>query len=154
MEEKEKNALTLLLLAGAGIGGYFLWKYFQGPKDIKKGFNISKITWNPPSPLKGGEIAITCIGINNTAEQLDGYCKIINLDTKQEVFYDHAIVDPKGLKGFTWTTIMPDELKLRFEIGTLIAGKQELNSYQEISIKASVPPQGVITIDKFTIQTG
>ena len=138
MKNKEKpgrDLLTLVLVAGAGIGAYFLWQYLKGPEDVKKGFNISKISWSPEEPIFGGEIKITVIGKNNT-EQGDCYCKIIDLNTQQQVFYDYAIVDKDELKGFTYTTTMPSELKLRIETGKIIEGEEELHSFIEITIKS------------------
>ena len=133
-----RDVLALALVTGAGIGGYYLWKYLkEKPEDIKKGFNISKISWSPEEPIFGGEIKITVIGKNNT-EQGDCYCKIIDLDTQQQVFYDHAIVDKGGLKGFIYTTIMPSELRLRIETGKIIEEADELHSFIEITIKSFV----------------
>lgn len=132
---KSRDILTLVLVGGIGVGVYFLWKYLKKEEheDVKKGFNISKISWSPEEPIFGGEIKITVIGKNNT-EQGDCYCKIIDLNTEQEVFYDHAIVDKDGLKGFIYTTIMPSELRLRIETGKIIEGTDEIHSFMEITI--------------------
>ena len=87
---KKNKALPIIIIAGAGVAGYFLYKYFkekeEEPEHPKKGFNISKYSWEPESPSVGEEVSVTVIGKNIT-EQADCYCKIINLDTQQQVFY-------------------------------------------------------------------
>ena len=138
MAEKNKKGLGILLLAGAGVLAYLLW-----PIPEKKGFIIREISWQPPMPEIGQEVVVTVLG-KNTTEQADCYCKIINSDTQQEVFYDHAIVNKDELHPFIHTTTMPSELKLRIETGKIIEGKQEISDFKDIVIQP--PPKMDLTL--------
>ena len=132
MEKEENKDLGILLVAGLGIGGYFLWKYFKpGPEDVEKGFNISQVRWEPIHPFEGQQITITVLGKNNT-ETGDCFCRMIK--DAQEIFYSHEIVEGGGIKSFICDLTMPRILNLRVETGKIIEGIEELHSFQEFEI--------------------
>lgn len=116
-ELKSKDALALALVAGAGIGAYFLWKYFKekDPPPINPGgFNISKLYYEQEGemidfPIPGREFDIVIIAVNKSrTETITGYCDIINLDTEETIFSETVTVEPITLKTFIHTMIMPE----------------------------------------------
>jgi len=128
MENKAKNKVVeedsltdFILLGGIGISGYFLWKYFKkGPEDIEQGFNITNYTI-PKTAFPGSQVDIVIIAQNNTDEEMDGYCRIIDIDTLGEVAYDHVIVGTTPetkMHTFNFVFAMSgDELKLNITTG-------------------------------------
>ena len=126
MAEDNKGLTAVLILAGAGIGAYFL---LREKEDVKKGFNITNYTI-PKNTFVGSEIVISIIAQNNLDEEIDGFCRIIDLDTQEELYYDHAIVgitDETKMHTFNFATVMPNkDWKLRITTG--LQSTQEVNS--------------------------
>ena len=122
MAEKDNKILPIVLVVGAlGVGGYFLWQYLkEGAEHPEKGFNITNYTI-PKNAALGSEMTVTIIAQNNLDQEIDGFCRIIDLDTEEELFYEHVvagITDETKIKTFTFTTLMPNkEFKLRITTG-------------------------------------
>ena len=117
--DKPINLMPIILIAGVGIGGYFLYKYLTKEKEAEHpevGFNISNYTI-PASAAPGSEFVITIIAQNNLTEDVDGFCRIIDLDTQEEIFYEHLVVgttEETKMHTFSFTTNMPNkDFKLR-----------------------------------------
>lgn len=142
-EKKEKNDKilpTILIVGALGVGGYFLYKYLT--KEVEhpeKGFNITNYTI-PASAYPGSEITITIIAQNNLDEEIDGFCRIIDLDTEGELFYEHAVVgttEATKMHTFNFTTTMPNkEFKLRITTGDHLT--QEIHSVLDWTITIGV----------------
>ncbi len=138
----------IILLAGAGIGGYFLYKYFkekEEPEEPEVGFNITNYTI-PKSASPGSEITITIIAQNNLTEDIDGFCRIIDLDTQGELFYENLIVgttDETRIKTFNFTTTMPNkEFKIRITTGN--HSTQEIHSILDWTVTIGIVDEAKI----------
>ncbi len=136
---KDSKIFPIILLGGVGIGGYFLYKYFkekeEKPEEPEVGFNITNYTL-PKSASPDSEITITIIAQNNLTEDIDGFCRIIDLDTQGELFYEHLIVgttEETRIKTFNFTTTMPNkEFKIRITTGN--HSTQEIHSILDWTI--------------------
>ena len=145
---KDSKIFPIILLAGAGIGGYFLYKYFkekEEPEEPEVGFNITNYTI-PKSASPSSEITITIIAQNNLTEDIDGFCKIIDLDTQGELFYEHLIVgttDETKIKTFNFTTTMPNkEFKIRITTGN--HSTQEIHSILDWTVTIGIVEEAKI----------
>jgi len=143
--EKNNKGLGIILLAGAGIGGYFLYKYLtkeEGPEHPEVGFNISNYTI-PASAPPGSEFTITIIAQNNLTEDIDGFCKIIDLDTQGEIFYEHLVVgttQETKMHTFNFTTTMPNnDFNIRITTGLHLTG--EINSTLDWTVTLGSPAE-------------
>jgi len=151
---KNNKALPIIILAGVGIAGYFLYKYLKEdkPEHPEEGFNITNYTI-PKSASPNSEITITIIAQNNLTEDIDGFCRIIDSDNQQELFYEHTIVgttEETRIKTFNFTTIMPNkEFKLRITTGN--HSTQEIHSVLDWTINLIPSPMDQINIEEFTI---
>ena len=123
MAKENNKILPIILIVGAlGVGGYFLWQYLkkEEPEHPDVGFNITNYTI-PINAALGSEITVTIIAQNNLDQEIDGFCRIIDLDTEEELFYEHVvagITDEAKIKTFSFTTTMPNkEFKLRITTG-------------------------------------
>ena len=122
MTKENNKILPIILIVGAlGVGGYFLWQYLkEKPEHPEEGFNITNYTIQKNAAF-GSEIIVTIIAQNNLDQEIDGFCRIIDLDTEEELFYEHVIAgitDETKIKTFTFTTLMPNkEFKLRITTG-------------------------------------
>ena len=131
------DLMPIVLIAGVGIGGYFLWKYFKDeePEDPEVGFNITNYQI-PKNALTGSEISIVIIAQNNLEEDIDGFCKIINLDNQSTLYYEHAIVGitpQTKIYTFNFITTMPfTEFNLRITTGSHTT--QEIHSVLDWTI--------------------
>lgn len=128
-DKKEKDLISLLLL-GAGIGGYFLWKYLKEepipPPINPTGFVIierycmqeeKKVDF--PIPKKEFDVIITGMNASRT-ETIDGYCNIIS---DEEIVFNETInnVEPRKAHFFKYTTLMPETtLNLIVETGRIV----------------------------------
>ena len=145
---KDSKIFPIILLAGAGIGGYFLYKYFKDkeePEEPEVGFNITNYTI-PKSASPGSEITITIIAQNNLTEDIDGFCRIIDLDTQGELFYENLIVgtiDETRIKTFNFTTTMPNkEFKIRITTGN--HSTQEIHSILDWTVTIGIVEEAKI----------
>ncbi len=136
MAEDNKGLIAVLLLAGAGIGAYFL---LRKKVDVEKGFNITNYTI-PASAYPNSEFTITIIAQNNLTEDIDGFCRIIDLDTQGELFYEHVVVgttEETKIHTFNFTTLMPNkEFKLRISTGNHLTS--EIHSVLDWTIEIGV----------------
>ncbi len=134
--KKNDKVLPIILVGALAVGGYFLYKYLkEGAEHPEKGFNITNYTI-PKNAALGSEITITIIAQNNLTEDIDGFCKIIDLDTQEELFYEHVIAgitDEAKIKTFAFTTTMPNkDFKLRITTGN--HSTQEVHSVLDWTI--------------------
>ena len=128
--DKNDKILPIILVVGAlGVGGYFLYKYLtkeKEPEHPEVGFNITNYTI-PASAFPGSEFTITIIAQNNLAEDVDGFCKIIDLDTQGEIFYEHLVVgttEETKMHTFSFTTTMPNkDFNIRINTGLHLTGE-------------------------------
>ncbi len=148
MAEDNKGLIAVLLLAGAGIGAYFL---LRKKVDVKKGFNITNYKI-PKSVPPSAEIIISIIAQNNFDEEIDGFCRIIDLDTQEELFYDHAIVgitEETKMHTFNFTTPMPNK-EFRLRITTGEHPTQDIHSVLDWTITIGVVAEAKILEVDFT----
>lgn len=124
-----KDLMPFVLVGGLAVGGYFLYKYLtkeKEPEHPEVGFNITNYTI-PKSAPPGSEFTITIIAQNNLTEDIDGFCRIIDLDTQTEIYYNHLIVgitEETKMHTFNFTTTMPNkDFKLRITTGLHLTGK-------------------------------
>ncbi len=129
----DKKGLGIALLAGAAVGGFFLWNYFKkgGPSpDNPSGFIISKLYLSQAGdiiqfPNPGEEFNVVVVGKNNGNESVEGYCDISNTDTQEVVFSESDVVPSKEIKTFTYSTVMPETiLNLLIETGRVVNGER------------------------------
>lgn len=142
----EKDVMAILLLAGAGVGGYFLWKYLKGPEIPPPinpdGFVIVERYYLQDEkkvdfPISDKQFSVVIVGMNSSRTKIvDGYCKITNSDTQSVVFDEPAYdVDMRKTNVFTYTAIMPKTiLKLTVETGRIINAEEAVDHSIELEI--------------------
>jgi len=137
----DKKALGIVLLAGAGIGGYFLWKYFK--KDEKKeGFVWLRSEITPPQATAGETINAIIVGKNNTETFHLCFVKLVNQETGELLAPLQSAQVGSGLsQQFTFEFIMPDTPSLRFNVhlGRIIDGVEKIDDTQVYTISEAEP---------------
>ncbi len=147
--EKNNKVLPIILIVGAlGVGGYFLYNYLtkeKEPEHPEVGFNITNYTI-PASAPPGSEFTITIIAQNNLTEDIDGFCRIVDLDAQAELFYEHLVVgitEETKMHTFNFTTIMPNkDFNIRITTGLHLTG--EINSTIDWTITPGLPYEAKI----------
>ena len=116
MVKEQKGLSTILLLGGAGVAAYFIWKYFK-EEPAKEGF-IRVSSPMPNEATAGSTVSITVIGKNTTAESHLCFIQIIDQETTELLAPQQSAQVGAGLsKQFTFEFTMPNRL-LRLEIQT------------------------------------
>ncbi len=152
-KNEKKDLLPLVLLAGIGVGGYFLWKYLKKdeipPPDNPTGFIIIQKYYKQedkiidfPIPEKEFDIIITVMNGSRT-ETVDGYCDIINSDTEEIVFSETINnVEPRKTNIFIYTTLMPQTtLNLTVKTGRIVNTEKIIDHSMPLKIIPGESPE-------------
>ncbi len=148
MVNKNKT-LGIVFLIGAGIGGYFLWKYLKDKEEENgipppidpKGFVLFALPFykqdgiDVNEPYPGKEFDIFPIAINKSGEIIEGYCDIIS--DSEIVFSETISANPNDIKTFQYTTMMLEtEMNFTVEFGRII----DLEKVKDYSIDIKITP--------------
>ena len=116
VEKKKDDLLPIIMIAGLGVGGYFLYKYLK--KDgMKEGF--IRVSSPIPSEVKEGEIvSVTVMGKNTTRNSHLCFIQIVDQETGNLLTPQQSTQVEAGLsQQFTFDFTMPGKV-LRVEIQT------------------------------------
>ena len=119
MPKKEPtNILPLILLGGAGVGGYFLYKYLKKEPE-KEGFIWLRSVGLSPESTAGSTINPTIVGKNNTNESHLCFIKLDDQETGELLAPLQSAQVGAGLsKQFTFEFLMPGKPILRMNMKT------------------------------------
>ncbi len=137
-----KDIIPIVMIAGMGVGGYFLYKYFKKDEEEKKGFIWLRSEITPPQATIGETITAVIIGKNNTEESHLCFIKLINQETGELLTPLQSAQVGAGLsKQFTFEFVMPDTTSLRFSVhfGRIIDGDEKIDDTQVYTIKEAEP---------------
>jgi len=136
------NLMPIVILAGVGVGGYFIWKKYFKKEEEKEGFIWLRAEFNPASAEVGETITGILVGKNNTQESYLCFIKLVNQETGNLLAPIQSEQVGAGLsKQFTFEFVMPDTLSLRFNVhfGRIIDGKEKIDDTQVYTIKQPEP---------------
>lgn len=136
-----KDLISLMILAGVGVGGYFIWKkYFKKPEPEKKGFIY--VSGTLPTKAEIGKIVtLDIFGKNNTEEDYLCFMQITNQETGEILAPMQSVqVEAGKSKEFSFEFMMPDEnLRVEIQTGRIIDDKQTIDNKYPFTIQAIIP---------------
>ena len=141
-EENSGDLMRLVILAGLGLGGYFIWEKYFKEEEEKKGFIGLSYEFIPPTAAVGETITGTIIGKNKTEESYLCFIKLTNQATGELLAPLQSAQVGAGLsKQFIFEFEMPDTRSLRFNIhfGRIIEGKEKIDDTQVFTIDETEP---------------
>jgi len=117
-KNNSKNLIPIVMLAGMGVGGYFVWKkYFK--EDEKEGFIWLRSVGLSPEAVVGSTINANVIGKNNTGESSLCFIKLIDQETGELLAPRQSEQVGAGLsKQFNFEFMIPDKPLLRLDMKT------------------------------------
>ena len=129
--DKPINLMPIILLAGVGVGGYFIWKKFfkKEKEEPLSGFQDLSIAF-PTNAVVGETVVGIIIGKNY--EDKSHLCFVELVDQETGVLLTPRQTEEVGAglsQQFTFEFIMPDKPSLRFNIhfGRIIDGEDQLD---------------------------
>ncbi len=140
----DKKGLGIALLAGAGVGGFFLWKVLKKDEG-KEGFVVISTPNRPVKAVVGSTVNVTAIGKNLENKSHLCFMKIINQGTGEVIATRQTSNVGEGLtKEFTFEFIMIDISFLRIEIraGRIIDNEEKIDSKLPWTIETEEPEPG------------
>lgn len=143
VKKKGLSIMPIVLIAGVGVGGYFIWKYFK--KEETEGFVIISTPNFPTKAIVGSTVNVTAIGKNLENESYLCFMKIINQGTGEVISTKQTSNVGAGLtKEFTFEFVMPDIPFLRVEIqaGRMIDNVEKIDSKRPRTIESKEPSPG------------
>lgn len=129
--DKPINLMPIILLAGLGVGGYFIWKKFFKKEKAEplSGFQDLSINF-PINAVVGETINGIIVGKNYENESHSCFIKLVDQETGELLAPKQTIEVGAGLsQQFTFEFIMPDKPSLRFNIhfGRIIGGEDQID---------------------------
>jgi len=134
--KSKDDLMALILLGGAGVGGYFVYKYFKKDEG-KKGF--IRVSSPLPSEAEGGEtINVTIFGKNTTSQSHLCFVKIVNQETTNLLAPRQTAQVNAGLsRQFDFSFEMPfQDLRLEIQTGRIIDSQEIIDSKYPKTIKS------------------
>ena len=129
--DKPINLMPIILIAGIGVGGYFIWKTFfkKDEEEPLSGFQDLSIAF-PTNAVVGENVVGIIIGKNY--EDVSHLCFVELVDQETGVLLTPRQTEEVGAglsQQFTFEFIMPDKPSLRFNIhfGRIIGGEEQID---------------------------
>ena len=130
-EKKSIDIMPIILLAGLGIGGYFIWKkFFKEDDEEKTGFQDLSIEF-PTNVIVGETVNGTIVGKNYEDKSHLCFIKLVDQETGELLAPQQTIEVGAGLsKQFLFEFVMPDKPSIRFNIhfGRVIDGEEKIDT--------------------------
>jgi len=130
-EKKSFDIMPIILLAGLGVGGYFIWKkFFKEDEEEKTGFQALSIEF-PTNVVVGEIVNGIIVGKNYEEESYLCFIKLVDQETGELLAPRQSVEVGAGLsKQFLFEFVMPDKLSIRFNIhlGRIIDGEEQIDT--------------------------
>ena len=128
-EKKTVDVMPIILLAGFGIGGYFIWKKFFKKEEELTGFQDLSIEF-PINVVVGETVNGTIVGKNYEDKSYLCFIKLVDQETGELLAPKQSAEVGAGLsKQFLFEFVMPDKPSIRFNIhfGRIIDGEEKID---------------------------
>jgi len=129
-EKKSFDITPIILLAGLGVGGYFIWKKFFKKEEERIGFQDVSIDF-PTNVVVGGTVTGIIVGKNYEEESYLCFVKLVDQETGELLApRQTSEVGASLSKQFIFEFVMPDKPSLRFNIhfGRIINNEEQIDT--------------------------
>ncbi len=128
-----KNIMPIIMLAGIGVGGYFIWKkFFKEEQEVRRGFWPIKFP-SGMNKMVGELVSGIVIGKNFENESYLCFVKLVNQETGELIAPRQTAEVGAGLsRQFIFEFVMPDKPSIRLNVncGRIIDGEEKIDKIE------------------------